>query len=73
MRQALRLAEAIRSAALWVDEIEKAFAGVGSDGHEVTIRLFGYFLTLLQEKDSSVFVVATANDLSHLPPELLRK
>ena len=58
---------------LWVDEIEKAFAGVGSDGHEVTIRLFGYFLTWLQEKDSSVFVVATANDLSHLPPELLRK
>lgn len=73
MRQVLRLAEAISPAVLWVDEIEKAFAGVGSDGHEVTIRLFGYFLTWLQEKDSSVFVVATANDLSHLPPELLRK
>lgn len=73
LRQVLSLAEAISPTVLWVDEIEKAFAGIGSDGHEVTIRLFGSFLTWLQEKDSSVFVVATANDISYLPPEFLRK
>ena len=59
---------------LWVDELEKAFAGMGSDnGHEVTTRLFGTFLTWMQEKTSTTFVVATANDITKLPPELLRK
>ncbi|MBQ8559970.1 MAG: AAA family ATPase [Spirochaetaceae bacterium] len=60
---------------LWVDELEKAFAGIGSggEGHEVTIRLFGTFLTWMQEKTSPVFVIATANNITKLPPELLRK
>lgn len=57
-----------------MDELEKAFAGMGSEGgHEVTTRLFGTFLTWMQEKTSAAFVVATANDITKLPPELLRK
>lgn len=60
---------------LWIDELEKAFAGIGGEGGaaDVATRLFGTFLTWLQEKDSLAFVVATANDISRLPPELLRK
>ena len=74
MRRAIAIAEAISPCVLWIDEIEKAFAGVGSEnGNEVTTRLFGYFLTWMQEKQSSVFVVATSNDISSLPPEFLRK
>ena len=75
MRKAIKLAEAISPCILWIDELEKAFAGVGSggEGNEVTVRLFGTFLTWMQEKKSSVFVIATANDISKLPPELLRK
>lgn len=73
MRNAIALAEAISPCVLWVDELEKAFAGVNGSGHEVTIRLFGTLLTWLQEKTSPTFVVATANDISQLPPELLRK
>jgi SpoVK/Ycf46/Vps4 family AAA+-type ATPase len=74
MRKAIRLAEAISPCVLWVDELEKAFAGIGGGGgSEVTTRLFGAFLTWLQEKTSSAFVVATANDITQLPPELLRK
>ena len=74
LRKAINLAEAISPCVLWVDELEKAFAGVGSDGgHEVTSRLFGSFLTWMQEKTSTAFVVATANDITKLPPELLRK
>lgn len=74
MRRAINIAEAISPCVLWVDEIEKAFSGIGeSGGHEVTTRLFGYFLTWMQEKDSSVFVVATSNDISRLPAEFLRK
>jgi len=75
MRKALRLSEAISPCVLWIDEIEKAFAGVGGDGggSDVTTRLFGQFLTWMQEKDNTVFIVATANDISHLPPEFLRK
>lgn len=66
--------EAISPCVLWVDELEKAFAGMGGDGgHEVTTRLFGTFLTWMQEKTSAAFVVATANDITKLPPELLRK
>ena len=75
MRKALRLSEAISPCVLWIDEIEKAFAGVGGDGggNEVTTRLFGQFLTWMQEKENTVFIVATANDISRMPPEFLRK
>lgn len=75
MRRALILAEAVSPCVLWVDEVEKAFVGIGSGGagSEVATRLFGYFLTWMQEKTKQVFVIATANDISALPPELLRK
>lgn len=74
MRKAIKLAEAISPCVLWVDELEKAFAGIGSGGGgDVTTRLFGAFLTWMQEKTSAAFVVATANDITKLPPELLRK
>lgn len=75
MRQALSLSEAISPCVLWIDEIEKAFTGIGGtgSGNEVTTRLFGQFLTWMQEKENTVFVVATANDISHMPPEFLRK
>ena len=75
MRRALRLAETVSPCVLWVDELEKAFTGIGSTGagSEITSRLFGYFLTWMQENTKPVFVLATANDVSALPPELLRK
>lgn len=75
MRKAISLAEAVSPCVLWVDELEKAFAGIGSNGGsaEVTTRLFGNFLTWMQEKTSAAFVVATANNIMQLPPELLRK
>lgn len=75
MRRALGLAEAVSPCVLWVDEVEKAFTGLGGGGtgSEITSRLFGYFLTWMQEKTTPVFVLATANDVSALPPELLRK
>ncbi len=74
MRNALKLSESISPCVLWIDEIEKAFSGVGSDGgSDVTTRLFGQFLTWMQEKENSVFIVATANDISRIPPEFLRK
>ena len=75
MRKALRLAESISPCVVWIDEIEKAFSGVGGPGgaNDVTTRLFGQFLTWMQENKSSVFIVATANDISHIPAEFLRK
>lgn len=75
MRKAIAQAEAISPSILWIDEIEKAFTGIGkgSGGSEVATRLFGYFLTWMQEKSSDVYVIATANDITNLPPELLRK
>ena len=75
MRKALKLSEAISPCVLWIDEIEKAFSGVGGNdgGNGVTTRLFGQLLTWMQEKESSVFIVATANDISGIPPEFLRK
>lgn len=75
MRKAIALAEAIAPCVLWVDELEKAFAGIGGTGGgaDITTRLFGNFLTWMQEKKSAAFVVATANDITKLPPELLRK
>ena len=64
MRKAIKLAEAISPCVLWIDELEKAFSGMGgnSEGNEVTTRLFGTFLTWMQEKKSPVFVIATANN-----------
>lgn len=75
MRRALQLSEAISPCVLWIDEIEKAFSGVGGagGGSDVTTRLFGQFLTWMQEKENTVFIVATANDISKIPPEFLRK
>ena len=76
MRRALSLAETVSPCILLVEELEKAFAGIGggtSTSSEITRRLFGYFLTWMQENTKPVFVVATANDVSDLPPELLRK
>jgi len=74
MRRALKMAESISPCVLWIDELEKAFVGAsGNNSSEVTARLLGYFLTWMQEKTSAVFVVATANNISVLPPELLRK
>jgi len=75
MRVALKTAESISPCILWIDEIEKAFAGINQDGgaSDITKRLFGQFLTWLQEKENTVFVVATANDITTFPPEFLRK
>ncbi|MCZ6689451.1 MAG: AAA family ATPase [Planctomycetota bacterium] len=76
MRRALKMAEALSPAVLWLDEIEKAFAGsTGNSSADsgVSARVFGAFLTWLQEKKKPVFVVATANNVKSLPPELLRK
>lgn len=75
-RRAISVAESVAPAILWVDEIDKAFAGSQGSGVSdggTTARVFGTFLTWLSEKTAPVFVVATANDISQLPPELLRK
>lgn len=75
LTMAIRTAEAVAPCVLWIDELEKAFAGVGGTGggSDITTRLFGQFLTWLQEKESSVYVVATANNISSVPPEFFRK
>ncbi|MCZ2355113.1 MAG: AAA family ATPase [Bacteroidia bacterium] len=76
IREALNIAEAIAPSILWIDEIEKGMSGISSSGSSdggTTARVLGTFLTWLQEKTKPVFVVATANDISQLPPELLRK
>ena len=76
IRRAVAVAESVAPAILWVDEIDKAFAGSQGSGLTdggTTARVFGTFLTWLSEKTAPVFVVATANDISQLPPELLRK
>ena len=76
VRKAIAVAESVAPAILWVDEIDKAFAGSQGSGATdggTTARVFGTFLTWLSEKNDPVFVVATANDISQLPPELLRK
>lgn len=75
MREALKTAEGLSPSILWVDEIEKGLAGgktANSDGGTAA-RVFASFLTWMQEKKSTVFVIATANDITKLPPELLRK
>jgi SpoVK/Ycf46/Vps4 family AAA+-type ATPase len=75
MRQALKVAEAVAPCVLWIDEIEKALGGMGggeTDGGTTT-RVFGTLLTWMQETKSPVYVVATANDVRSLRPELLRR
>ncbi|MGB3240420.1 MAG: AAA family ATPase [Geitlerinemataceae cyanobacterium] len=73
-RQMIQLAEALAPCVLWIDEIDKAFGGVDSKGDGgTTSRVFGTFITWLAEKNSPVFVVATANNIQALPPEMLRK
>ena len=75
-RKAIEMAESLSPIILWIDEIEKAMVAGGGNGDAdagLSRRLFGAFLTWLQEKKHDVFVIATANDLSSLPPELLRK
>ena len=76
MRKAIQTAEAVAPCILWMDELEKGFSGTKSSGSTdggTSARVFGSFITWLQEKTSPVFVMATANDVSMLPPELLRK
>ena len=74
MRRAIRTAEAVAPSILWVDEIEKGFAGTKTSTDSGTAaRVFASFLTWMQDKTAPVFVIATANDISTLPPELLRK
>ena len=73
-RQMINLAEALSPCILWIDEIDKAFAGATGKGDSgTTSRVFGTFITWLAEKQSPVFVVATANNIQSLPPEMLRK
>ncbi|MEA5420977.1 AAA family ATPase [Spirulina sp. CCNP1310] len=73
-RQMITLAEALAPCILWIDEIDKAFAGADGKGDSGTAsRVFGTFITWLAEKTSPVFVVATANNIQSLPPEMLRK
>ena len=70
----INLAEALAPCILWIDEIDKAFAVGASKGDSgTTSRVFGTFITWLAEKQSPVFVVATANNIQTLPPEMLRK
>lgn len=72
LRKAIMVAEAAAPCVLWIDEIEKAFSGVNGNNDIIT-RMFGYFLSWMQDKQSSVYVVATANNANSLPPELKRK
>lgn len=71
-RRALRLAETVSPCLLWIDEIEKGLAVGGGDGG-TSMRVFGSILSWMQEKTKPVFVVATANNIAMLPPELLRR
>jgi SpoVK/Ycf46/Vps4 family AAA+-type ATPase len=76
LRSVIQTAEAIAPCCLWIDELEKAFAGSKSSGSTdggTSARVFGSFLSWMQEKSAPVFVVATANDVTQLPPEMLRK
>ncbi len=75
LRQALATASAMAPCVLWIDEIEKGFASAASTNTDggVSRRMFGSLLTWMQERGESVFLVATANDIEALPPELIRK
>ena len=72
LKRAIKLAEAMAPVVLWMDEIEKALSQEDAEGGPAQ-RIFGTFLAWLQDKKESVFVIATANDISKLPPELMRK
>lgn len=73
-RQMIQLAEALAPCVLWIDEIDKAFSGADGRGDSgTTSRVFGTFITWMSEKSSAVFVVATANNIQALPPEMLRR
>ncbi|MCC7492632.1 MAG: AAA family ATPase [Fimbriimonadaceae bacterium] len=76
VREMIAVAEAMAPTVLWIDEIDKGFRGVGSSfvgDSGTSARVFGTLITWMQEKTSPVFVVATANNIDVLPPELLRK
>ena len=73
LRESLRAAEGLAPCVLWVDELEKALAGGGEGDGGVSRRVLGTFLTWLAEQRAHIFVVATANDIQALPPELVRK
>lgn len=75
MRKAIQTAEAVAPSILWIDEIEKGFSGVSTSGGDggISSRIFGTFLTWMQDKTKPVFVVATANNISNLPSEMMRK
>ena len=75
MRRAIQTAEAVAPSILWIDEIEKGLGGATSGGGDsgTSVRVFGTFLTWMQEKTKPVFVVATANNIQALPAEMLRK
>ena len=76
IRVALRLAESVAPCVVWLDELEKGISGLGSSNRSdagTAARVFGSFLVWMQEKTAPVFVIATSNDISSLPPELLRK
>ena len=72
-RRAMHTAERIAPVILWIDELEKAFASGGSEDGGVSQRVLGTFLSWMQERAGDVFIVATANDVSRLPAEFLRK
>lgn len=76
IRKAIKVAESVAPCILWADELEKGFAGMSGGGVSdsgTTSRVFATFLTWMSEKTAPVFIIATANDISALPPELLRK
>jgi SpoVK/Ycf46/Vps4 family AAA+-type ATPase len=76
IRRAIKVAESVAPCILWADELEKGFAGVSGSGVSdggTTMRVFATFLTWMQEKTKPVFIIATANDVTALPPEMLRK
>lgn len=76
IRKAISVSESVAPCVLWADELEKGFAGVGGSGVSdsgTTARVFSTFLTWMQEKTKPVFLIATANEVSALPPEMLRK
>ena len=73
LRRAIQIAESIAPSILWIDELEKAFSGVKGGGSDTLVRIFGTLLTWMQEKTKPVFVIATANDVSGIPPEFMRK
>ena len=72
LKRAIKLAEQMAPVVLWIDEIEKALSQDDAEGGPAQ-RIFGTFLAWLQDKKESVFIIATANDISKLPPELMRK